>query len=197
MARTVDPERHRQRRLQIIDAAFTVFAERGVAGATTAAICRQARIGSGTLFHYFATKTDIVLAVLALGVEETRQFAERLSDVTDGIEALDRIVDYVLADASDPRAAGFVQAIAGVMTDPPIAAALAADDAAQRDLVSYWVGVAARQGRIRVDLSADRITSWLLLLFNGFLERVAADASFDARNEAELLRETVFGFLRP
>lgn len=196
MARTVDPERYRQRKLQIIDAAFTVFADQGVDGATTAAICRQARIGSGTLFHYFATKTDIVLAIVALGVDETCQFAERLSGLSDGVEALDRIVDRVLVDASDPRAAGFVQAIAGVMTNPRIAEALAEDDAAQRRLVSYWVGVAARQGRIRADLSIERITSWLLLLFDGFLERVAVDASFHAQDEAELLRDTVFGFLR-
>ena len=48
MARTVDPERHEARRLVIIDAALTVFAERGYDGATTAEICRRAGIGSGT-----------------------------------------------------------------------------------------------------------------------------------------------------
>ena len=45
MARTVDPQRHEQRRLQIIDAALTCFAARGYDGTSTAALCREAGIG--------------------------------------------------------------------------------------------------------------------------------------------------------
>ena len=71
MARTVDPERHLARRLVIIDAALTCFAASGYAGTSTAAICREAGIGSGTFFHYFPTKQSLLLAILALGTEET------------------------------------------------------------------------------------------------------------------------------
>src|SRR5690625_1722177 len=78
VARTIDPERHRARRLHIIDAALTVFAERGYTGATTAAICREAGIGSGTFFHYFETKKSVLLAILELGIEETQQLARDL-----------------------------------------------------------------------------------------------------------------------
>ena len=64
MARTVDPERHLARRLVIIDAALTCFAATGYAGTSTAAICREAGIGSGTFFHYFPTKQSLLLAIL-------------------------------------------------------------------------------------------------------------------------------------
>ena len=81
MARTVDPERHLARRLVIIDAALTCFAATGYAGTSTAAICREAGIGSGTFFHYFPTKQSLLLAILALGTEETRAwFAARADD---------------------------------------------------------------------------------------------------------------------
>src|SRR5699024_12540014 len=74
MPRPIDPQRHRARRLQIIDAGLTVFARRGYAGATTAAICREAGIGSGTFFHYFPTKLSLVLAILDEGATESREF---------------------------------------------------------------------------------------------------------------------------
>jgi hypothetical protein len=51
--RTVDPEKHQQRRLSIIGAAVDLFATKGFAATTTAEICRAAGISSGNLFHYF------------------------------------------------------------------------------------------------------------------------------------------------
>lgn len=195
MARPIDPQRHRARRLHIIDAALTVFAHHGFDGATTSAICRQAGIGSGTLFHYFNTKVDILLAILAEGTRETQEFATSLAGA-DPIEALERIIDREVAESTDPRVPGFVQAVAGMMNRGQISVALAADEAAQRRLVGTWVEHAARQQRIRTDISTDRITSWLLLFFNGFVERVSVDSMFSIEAEQDLLRQTIFSFLR-
>lgn len=63
--RTVDPARHAARRLGIIDAALTRFAADGYEATTTASICAEAGIGSGTFFHYFPTKADVLLGILS------------------------------------------------------------------------------------------------------------------------------------
>ncbi|WP_277208178.1 TetR/AcrR family transcriptional regulator [Isoptericola croceus] len=196
MARTVDTERYAARRLQIIDAGLTVIAERGYDGATTARICRQAGIGSGTFFHYFATKADLLLAILELGTAETREKAAAFEGRTDALAVLLELVGAAADEAADPRVPGFVRAVAGVMHVPAVAAALAEDDAAQRELLLHWVERGRAAGEVRTDVPAGRLASWLTLLMDGFLERVAVDDGFVAADERELLVATVRDFLR-
>lgn len=197
MARTVDPARHEARRLVIIDAALTVFAERGYDGATTAAICRQAGIGSGTFFHYFPTKLDLLLAILTLGTDEVREAAAVYADRTDPLGVLLDIVRQGADDAADPRMPGFVRAVGGVMHQPDVAATLEEDARAQRDLLRPWVEKAQRAGEIRTDLTPDRIVSWLYLLTDGFLGRIADEETFTAQAEKATLVDTARRFLTP
>lgn len=113
MARTVDPVRHEARRTLILDAALTCFAELGVEGATTAAICRRAGIGSGTFFHYFPTKLDVLVAVLDLGTAETRAWFVAQQGRLDAAAVLDDYVGRAALEAEDRRVAGFVRAVGG------------------------------------------------------------------------------------
>lgn len=67
------------RRNQILDAATTVFAEKGFHRATIKDIARQAGIADGTIYTYFASKTDVLLAILNRLNETTereQQFAQ-------------------------------------------------------------------------------------------------------------------------
>ena len=52
------------RRNQILDAATQVFAEKGFHRATIKDIARVAGIADGTIYTYFASKTDVLLAIL-------------------------------------------------------------------------------------------------------------------------------------
>lgn len=67
------------RRTQILDAATTVFAEKGFHGATIKDIARQAGIADGTIYTYFAGKNEVLLAILNRLNETTereQQFAQ-------------------------------------------------------------------------------------------------------------------------
>lgn len=64
MARPIDPNRHRAQRLRIIDTGLPIFSRDGYAGATTAAICREAGISSGAFFHYLPTQSSLLIANL-------------------------------------------------------------------------------------------------------------------------------------
>lgn len=197
VARTVDPARHEARRLVIIDAALTVFAERGYDGATTAEICRRAGIGSGTFFHYFPTKLELLLAILTLGIAEVQEQAELYADRTDPLGVLLDIVERGADDAADPRMPGFVRAVGGIMQQPDVAAKLEEDAQAQRDLLLPWVEKAQQAGQIRTDLTPARITSWLYLLTDGFLGRTADEEHFTAQAEKATLVDTARRFLSP
>jgi len=51
------------KRVALIDTAITLFAERGIAATSTAAIAAAAQVANGTLFTYFASKDILVAAV--------------------------------------------------------------------------------------------------------------------------------------
>ncbi len=58
-------ERREETRERLLAAAVAVFTEQGFQAGTTKAITQRAGVAEGLLFHYFPTKTDLLLAVLA------------------------------------------------------------------------------------------------------------------------------------
>ena len=53
------------RRQQILDTAAAVFAEKGIASTTVRDISEQVGIYSGSLYHHFKSKEEIVAGILA------------------------------------------------------------------------------------------------------------------------------------
>jgi TetR/AcrR family fatty acid metabolism transcriptional regulator len=90
MTKTPDPIQElvaAARRKQILDAATQVFAEKGFHRATIKDIARVAGIGDGTIYTYFASKDEVLLAVL-----------DRLNETTE------RKQQFVLGDEQDLKA---------------------------------------------------------------------------------------------
>ncbi len=197
MARTIDPVRYEARRMAIIDAALTRFAEDGFDRATTAAICRTAGIGSGTFFHYFPTKLDVLLAILDLGTADTTAWFAAQQGRADSGRVLTDYVVHASAEFADPRIAGFVKAVGSVMNDHQVAAALARDDAAISGGLLPWVEAAQAAGEIRTDVPAARLCAWVLVVLDGFLGRLAGESGFTAAAEQDMLLDTVQRLLAP
>jgi AcrR family transcriptional regulator len=193
--RPVDPQRYHARRLVIIDAGLTAFAEHGYAAATTAVICRAAGIGSGTFFHYFPTKDALLVAILEHGTTETREFFEQSADAPDPRRVIFGYVEHAVSGLRDPRAAGFISVVGGLTHRPEIARALRADDEAARAGLRSNVRAAQRDQRVRVDMDAERLAEWILLLLDGFAGRVAASDDFVAERETRTLNEQVASLL--
>jgi len=90
MDKTLDPIQElvaAARRKQILDAATQVFAEKGFHRATVKEIARVAGIADGTIYTYFASKDEVLLAVL-----------DRLNETTE------RKQQFVLEDEQDLKA---------------------------------------------------------------------------------------------
>lgn len=58
-----------QRRRQIVEAAYQVFAELGYERASVADVARHAGIGQGTIYRYFASKRELLDHVVDYGFE--------------------------------------------------------------------------------------------------------------------------------
>lgn len=80
-----------QRMDQIRSAAAKVFARSGYAAATTDEIAREAGVSPGLVFHYFDSKKNLLVEVVAsLVVESFTRFLQP----TDGEEAVDLLVRF-------------------------------------------------------------------------------------------------------
>jgi TetR/AcrR family transcriptional regulator, cholesterol catabolism regulator len=87
-----------ERREQLIDTALTVFAQKGVQGATVKDLAEAAGVAPGLMYHYFRSKEDLLRAAL-----ERRYFMpelrRRLAEAT-GRPASEVLSDVAIAFAA-------------------------------------------------------------------------------------------------
>jgi AcrR family transcriptional regulator len=77
-----------ERREQILEAAVTVFAERGYEGASTDVIAHMAGISQPYLFRLFGTKRELIIATVRRCFEDTEALFVRAAKGLEGDEAL-------------------------------------------------------------------------------------------------------------
>ncbi|RBY80539.1 hypothetical protein DQ238_08095 [Geodermatophilus sp. TF02-6] len=83
------------------------------------------------------------------------------------------------------------------MGDLDVAAALARDEAAVHDGLLPWVEVARAAGEIRNDIPAARLCSWITVVLDGFLSRLADEQGFTVTADQDVLVDTVRRLLAP
>jgi AcrR family transcriptional regulator len=139
----------RANRARLIEAARTVFSERGLA-AEMKEIAERAGVGIGTIYRNFPSKEDLVLAImrdaLAAAIAEAR-LAEAMDDPIAGLRAL-----LASAFAMIERHGWLVEAMLGgqFLPKPQIRAELEHHEYLRRfeRLIQHGVD----QGRLRADL---------------------------------------------
>lgn len=190
--RTVNPEQHARKRQAILEAAAAEFALNGVDGASTAAICRRAGIGSGTLFHYFPTKIDIFHALFRLDLARNAEGCRKALEqpATEGVW---HVVDLLVTDLGDPLVPGLLAAaLLQVNRDPAFAAMLAEDETAVRATLTVLLQRLVDDGG-SLPFPPSRTARWIQHLVDaGFF--AAGDEDYDAAATLAELR-TMIGWL--
>ena len=82
-----NPQRKRRKEArpsEIVDAATSVFAENGYAGANLDEVARRAGVAKGTLYRYFETKEDLFRAVARAAVAVNFDLVESATSVFQG-----------------------------------------------------------------------------------------------------------------
>lgn len=165
------PGRPRQERAQvtqaaIIQAAATVFAERGYARTTLDAVADEAGVTKGALYFHFASKHDLANAVIA---EETRVMQEGAEAIlARESSALETLI--LLIGAFATRIVSEVTVAAGVkLTTEELVAQLAieAPYTAWGDLYTDLFGRAIAEGDVVATFAPDMLSRHLVGLFTG------------------------------
>lgn len=186
-------------RAAILDAGYELIAELGYSGATTARICARAGVASGTFFHYFPTKLELLIGILEADVADSSRRAEALtsSAVTSAERALQAWLDALLVEAADPNLAGFVAGLGAAPADARLQALLSESASRQHQALVALMTEGQRQGVWRGDLGPDRLALWVGVIADGVLSRAIEDPSFDATGAAGELSELIRRYLAP
>jgi AcrR family transcriptional regulator len=96
-------ERGQATRAHIIDVAMRLFAAHGYDGTSIEAVLAESGVSRGSLYHHFAGKDVLFLAVLeAVGARLTEQTTIALQDARDPVDVLRIGAMQWLKQASDP-----------------------------------------------------------------------------------------------
>ncbi len=154
-----------QRRREILEAAVTVFAERGYASTGTADIAAAAGIGEPTIYRYFANKQELYLAALRLSGEQVMENWQRIAaeneDPLNALLVLGQWYHQTLRERPEILKLRFRSITEG--HDPEVAIRARG---IYRELMSFIEGLfedARAQGR----LSPDTDTKTMMWLFMG------------------------------
>ena len=196
--RTIDPGKHAARRDAILAAARSCFARKGFHQTSTAAICAQAGMSPGNLFHYFPTKQAIIAAIVDQEGRETAAYFAGVQGNANAFAALLDFMDLVLTLAADGDFAGLALDIAAeAMRDTDIAARVARSDASLRGGLQTLLAEAAAAGQIDAALDAAQTAGWIAALIDGIFNRVAVDPDYAPLAQRASLHLLLARFLRP
>lgn len=195
--RTVDPEKHQQRRLAIIEAAIELFATKGLARTTTAEICRAAGTSTGNLFHYFPSKQAIFYGIFEVDRAEWDAVFEVARADPDPWAALMTVVDRIAEEAAHPVVAGLVvEVLAQAHRDPDFAALLAESDRRMMRGVAELVERLRVTGRADPGLPPDTAARWVLTLTDAFYGRGYPEPDHDRTAEIATAKHLIARMLR-
>lgn len=173
MSRPIDREKYEAKRSAIISAASSQFATHGYQRSTTAGICRAAGISSGTFFHYFPSKLDALVAVLKSGCNDIRAHLAQAEQDASGLQAVMSYTGVLEAEVSEKSYPVFVAGLAGVDSEPKVAAALSTESGLVNDFLIRNIEAGQRLGEIRRDFSALELARWVSWFLEGAAQAAA------------------------
>jgi len=186
------------RRRRILEAALEVCARAGVEGARMDEVAALAQVSKGTLYHFFESKQDLLLASIIDSYEESLRIFDTIPDpAADPLGHLDQLLEgmtKVLA-AMATRMTVHYQAWGIVAGDSQARSRLygflARFFADRVATISHAIRAAQHAGSFAPTADVEAITDGIMALLSGFLYR----ATFDPANATPRHLEACFDAL--
>jgi AcrR family transcriptional regulator len=180
------------RRRDILAAASQLFRKDGFADTSVEAIAALAEVGTGTVYNYFSSKGDLLMALVALDGEQVRAKGKRYIASVSGDAAaalyglLAIYVDHSLVHLTKELWRN-AMATAVTQADSPFGTGYFENDRLLAEQVSELVTALQAKGKMRADIDPAVTGSALFTVVNGlFMQFVARDAMPKAALHAKL-----------
>jgi AcrR family transcriptional regulator len=188
-----------QTRRRILTAAMRCVAEVGYTQTTIREIARAADMTSGTLYHYFPNKNELLKAagdeIEAIVAPRLRAAAAASDDVVDRLDAVLDESQRLIRDY--PYLAAFLRAVRAGSTRPPRRESPRHPESkALRDAVTEIVADARTHGALSPDTEPAAVVETICALTRGLSERAASlsPAAYEATLDSakKLIRGSLF-----
>lgn len=179
--RNSDPERAQSRRMQVLDAAAVCFGRSGFHGASMAEISKQAGMSAGHIYNYFDSKDAIIMAFVAIRVDEVTHKLANVSQQPDPLAFMVGELANIVAEHLDSEYWGLsLEIFAEAARNPVIATALQAADADARIQMHALIARGREQrGLAFDDATVAGRTETMITMFNGLPLRALHHPALD------------------
>lgn len=121
MKRKTQADRRQETQSALLDATIDCLVELGYSGTTTRIVASRAEVSRGAQTHYYATKSDLVVAAVEhLFGELATQFRETFEAVDPDARTFDRAIEELWTLVSGPKYAAVLEVIVAGRTDPEL-----------------------------------------------------------------------------
>ena len=184
-----------KRRRDILDAAARLFKRDGFAAASIDEIAANAALSAGTVYNYFPSKGDLLLALVALDGQEVRSAGAAIVEAppADPVKAVCRLlevyVDHALVHL-DKRLWRQMMANALAFADTPLGAGYRNLDRKLAEQVADLCRALQSRGRLARQVDCEDAGQILFFVCNAlFMEFVADEAMSRARMKERMFRQ--------
>lgn len=170
MARPQNPDAFAAQRARILRAAAICIRRSGFHGAGIAAICAEAGISPGRLYHYFSDKADLIATLVTEAQQEERAALAPLTKLTEpgySTGLIDQCVRMALRAADPEYAALSLEISAEATRDSRIAQAVAGYDRGLRDAWSSAIAKGQALGAVPSEPPPENLAGLVMLVLDG------------------------------
>ncbi len=186
------------KREKILQAAATVFAGKGFAGARVSDIAKRAKVADGTIYLYFKSKDEIIAALFALAMSQFLDRARSEMATLEGAEArLRRLAHFHLEQVGSNRDLAVVFQVELRHSQKFMERVSTTILADYLDLIRQVIRDGQSEGVLRSDLPATAVAKCLF----GMLDEMATNwvlshRQYRLEDQAPVVAELFLGGLR-
>lgn len=180
------------RRQQIIDAAYRCFARKGFHPTTMRDIYEEARLSPGAVYHYFASKHDIIAASFSFDYERSRTLFTGARDSSDPLGALADLLGFLFMGLKGAAALGAgrvnVQGWGEALVNPTLQETIQGVLAFYRELTTEIIRKAQARGQVAAALDPLAFSNTLISLYYGLELQLALNPQLDVDSYTTVVR---------
>jgi AcrR family transcriptional regulator len=184
----------REREARILRAAEALFSrKKGYARTSMQEIAKRSRLAVGTLYNYFPSKPEILLAIVARDTREGLSGGEEVlkHPPSDPVRAVEKVLDRATAPYGMHDRELWRQLVAAAMTDPELAGEVFRADVSLIGLLSALLCELQARGDLRPGVEPGRAAIALYSAFFTWFFAYLTNDSVDLDDVREQLRESV------
>jgi len=197
----ISQARRETRRQEILEAALRCFSRDGFHSTTTADIVRESGVSQGTLYLYFATKEDIVVAL----ADERHQGEAMINALAQGeqdpIRGLRSLIELYGEGLTDPRRIDMrrvgVQGWGEALRNERIRKSAVEGLSTVCEAIVRLIERGQHTGQIRAEADPDAVARTLVATFQGLVLQVAWGEAVDLKACGQVVLDMIRALLTP